>query len=321
MAERAKAFLARRLTPAVEQAIGERFEVVRASHDRGLSGGEIAREAVGCSFLFVSTSERVTADAIAALVPTLRVIATISVGYDHIDLAAARAADIAVLTTPDVLSEACAEVAMMLMLNAARRGHEADVMVRSGTWTGFAPTLLLGRGLVGRRLGILGMGRIGRAVAVRAKAFGMAPHYHNRTRLPPDLEDGAVYHGDAEALLAVSDVLCLCAPGGSALDGFLNAGRIERLPQGAIVVNVARGDLVDDDALIAALSNGRLFAAGLDVFRGEPAIDPGYANLPNVYLSPHIGSATVETRDAMGMLLVSGIDALARGESPSNRLC
>jgi lactate dehydrogenase-like 2-hydroxyacid dehydrogenase len=315
------AYLARRLTPAVEQAIAERFTVVRPAYDLPVAAEVLVREAAGCTHLFVSTTERVTADVIAALAPSLRTIATLSVGHDHIDLAAARAAGVAVLTTPDVLSDACAEVGMLLILAAARRAHEAEALVRSGAWTGLAPTLLLGRGLVGRRLGILGMGRIGRGVAQRARAFGMTIHYHNRSQLAPEEEQGAVYHATADALLAASDVLCLCAPNGGGLDRFLDAARIALLPREAIVVNLSRGDIVDDDALIAALASGRLFAAGLDVFRGEPAIDTRYAALPNVFLTPHIGSATIETRDAMGMLLVDGIDALARGETPSNRLC
>jgi glyoxylate reductase len=149
----------------------------------------------------------------------------------------------------------------------------------------------------------------------------MAVHYHNRSRLGAELEQGATYHATAAALLAVSDVLCLCAPGSGGRAAFLDATRIALLPPQAIVVNLSRGDLVDDDALIAALASGRLFAAGLDVFLGEPAIDPRYAMLPNVFLTPHIGSATIETRDAMGMLLIDGIDALARGETPSNQLC
>ncbi len=321
MAMQERVYLARRFTPCVERAIAARFAVVRHAVDAPVAPDVLAREAAGCTHLFVSTTERVTSDVIAALAPSLRTIATLSVGHDHIDLAAARAGGIAVLTTPDVLSDACAEVGMLLILAAARRAHEADALVRSGAWTGLAPTLLLGRGLVGRRLGILGMGRIGRGVAQRARAFGMAIHYHNRSRLTSDPEQGATYHATAEALLEQSDVLCLCAPNGGGLDGFLDTARIALLPPEAIVINLSRGDIVDDDALIAALASGRLFAAGLDVFRGEPAIDPRYATMPNVFLTPHIGSATIETRDAMGMLLVEGIDALARGETPSNRLC
>ncbi len=157
------------------------------------------------------------------------------------------------------------------------------------------------------------MGRIGREVAARASGFGVTLHYHNRQRLEPALEQDATYHADADSLIESSDILCLCAPGGRELDGFLDARRIELLPADPIVVNIARGDLIDDDALIAALKSGRIFAAGLDVYRGEPAIDPRYASLPNTFLSPHLGSSTLETRDAMGFLLLKGIDAFEAG--------
>jgi glyoxylate reductase len=179
---------------------------------------------------------------------------------------------------------------------------------------------LLGVGLTGKRLGILGMGRIGRELAARAAGFGMTLHYHNRSQLPAELEQGAIYHPTPDGLLAESDVLLLCAPGGGAMAGFLDRTRIAMLPAGAIVVNLSRGDLVDDDALIEALGSGHLFAAGLDVFRGEPALDPRYASLPNAFLTPHLGSATTETRDAMGFALLDGLAALDRGETPPNRI-
>jgi glyoxylate reductase len=191
-------------------------------------------------------------------------------------------------------------------------------MVRSGRWPGFAPTQLLGLGLVGRRLGIFGMGRIGREVAARAVGFGMTIHYSNRNQLPAGEERGAIYHASSDELLGVSDVLCICLPGASDVAGWLDARRIELLPRDAIVVNVARGIVVDDEALIAALSSRRLFAAGLDVYANEPDIDPRYRTLPNVFLTPHIGSATTETRDAMGFLLLDGMRAIEQGRPPPN---
>lgn len=319
VSSRRRTFLARRFTDKVEAAIAARFHVARLDGDRPVTPNELVEAARGCSHLFVSVTDPVPGWAIDRLSPDLTVIASLSVGYDHIDLCATRRHGIAVLLTPDVLSAACAEVAMMLLLAAARRGHEADALVRSGGWQGWAPTQLLGKGLVGQRLGILGLGRIGREVAQRATGFGLDVHYHNRR--PVRDATGAHYHDTAEGLLAVSDFLCLCAPGGGTLTGFLDTHRIALLPPGAVVVNVARGDLIDDDALIAALRSGRVFAAGLDVFAGEPAVDARYAALPNVVLSPHIGSATEETRDAMGMILIDGIDALDRGERPNNLVC
>jgi glyoxylate reductase len=317
---RPQAYAARVFTPAVMTAMQQRFGLTVNESDTPLPPAELAAAAKGCNYLFVSVTERVTAEVIDALSPELNAIGTLSVGTDHIDLAAARARGIAVTTTPDVLSIACAELAWMLILGAARHGQQAGAMVRSGNWPGWAPTQMLGRGLAGRRLGIFGMGRIGREVAARAAGFGMTLHYHNRQRLDSALEQGARYHATAESLFAESDILCLCAPGGPELTGFLNAARLALLPFEAIVINVSRGDLIDDDALIDALRSGRLFAAGLDVFRGEPAIDPRYAALPNAFLSPHLGSATLETRDAMGFLMLDGIRAFEAGEPAHNLL-
>lgn len=320
LSPRPRAFLCRRFTPAVESALRERFALQVNDDDSILPSAEIARRAEGCELLFVSATEAVDAATIAQLAPTLRVIATLSVGYDHIDMAAARAAGVQVLHTPDVLSDACAEIAMMLLLNACRRGFEADRLVRSGAWAGWAPTQLLGMGLVGRRLGIFGMGRIGRAIAVRARAFGLAIHYHNRSRLDVAQEEGATYHATLDGLLAASDILMIAAPGAPSLRGTFNAERLAMLPAGAVVVNISRGDLVDDEALIAALESGRVRGAGLDVYANEPHVHPGYRALDNVFLSPHIGSATHETRDAMGWLLIHGVEALAHGETPDNLL-
>ena len=192
--------------------------------------------------------------------------------------------------------------------------------MRAGAWTGWAPTQLLGPSLQGKRLGILGMGGIGRALAARARAFGMEIHYYNRSRLASELELGAVYHESAEALLAVSNFFSLNCPMSPEMHHFLNAERIEMLPQGAVVVNTARGGLINDAAMIAALQSGRLFAAGLDVFDGEPTFNPAYRDLDNVFMTPHTGSATVETRNAMGFKALDNLDAFFNGEDPPDRL-
>lgn len=315
-----RAYAARRFTPVFEAAMAGRYAVVRNDADTVLDAEALAEAARGAQVLFISLTERVPQAVIARLAPTLKVIATLSAGVDHIDLAAARQFGVKVLHTPDVLSEATAEVAMMLILNAARRAHEGDALVRSGAWTGWGPTQMLGQGLPGRRLGVLGLGRIGKHLARRASPFGLQVHYHNRRPLPPEEDLGAVYHATSDDLLAHSDILCLCAPSSPELKNFLDARRIALLPQAAIVINVARGDMVDDDALIGALQSGRLFAAGLDVYRGEPQLDPRYRDLPNAFLLPHIGSATVETRDAMGLLLLDGLKALEEGRRPANQL-
>jgi lactate dehydrogenase-like 2-hydroxyacid dehydrogenase len=276
---------------------------------------------VGCDYLFVSATEQVSRLVFERLAGSLKAVATLSVGFNHIDIEAAKAHGIAVFNSPGVLTDACADLAMLLILNAARRGHEAEAMVRSGGWPGWAPTQLLGLGLVGRRLGILGMGRIGQAVADRARSFGVQVHYHNRQRLPAELEKGAVHHATAESLLEVSDIFLITAPGTPELRGFLNRERIAQLPHHAIVVNVARGEMVDDDALIDALLEKKVFAAGLDVFAGEPNLDPRYLTLENAFLTPHLGSATEETRDAMGLILLEGLLAFENGQAARNRVC
>ena len=315
-----KAFVCRRMPEEIETALHERFSVSINQQDGLLTPDEIAQSARGASVLFVTATERVDRDLLSRLSPTLRTVATLSVGFDHIDLAAAQELGIEVLHTPGVLSEACAEIALMLLLNASRRGFEADRMVRTGQWAGWAPTQLLGRGLVGKRLGIFGMGRIGQAIAARARAFGMDIHYHNRSRLDSALAQGATYHATLGSLCACSNALVVAAPGTPELKGALDQTSIAALPRGAVVVNISRGDIIDDDALIDALRNGQVFAAGLDVFANEPHIDPRYRTLDNVFLSPHIGSATYETRNAMGWLLIDGITALRRGERPANLL-
>ena len=319
--QRRRVFLSRRFPTNVEQRIASRYDAVRNDSDIVLSAEHLAQQAQGCHYLFISAMENINRFALESLSPALQAVATLSVGFNHIDMEAARELGIAVFYSPGVLSDACAEVAVMLLLNAARRAYEADSMVRAGAWPGYAPTQLLGIGLSGRRAGILGMGRIGQAVAQRLRAFGVELHYHNRSRLSPANEAGAIYHNTPESLLSVCDFFFICAPGTTGLTGFLNRERIALLPAQAIVVNVSRGDSIDDDALIEALQSGRIFAAGLDVFAGEPNIDPRYRELPNVFLTPHIGSATVDTRNAMGFLLLDGLEAFEEGMTAENQLC
>jgi glyoxylate reductase len=314
------AFLCRRFTENIEAALSKRYDLRLNENDSLLTPDQIANSAQGSQVLLASATEQINESVLRQLSPALRYVATLSVGYDHIDMTAAQELGIGVLHTPDVLSDACSEIAMMLMLNACRRGYEANRLVRSGNWTGWSPTQLLGTGLKGKRVVVFGMGRIGREIATRARAFGMEIHYHNRRQLPPEQEAGAIYHAQLDEALQIADVFVIAAPGSPQLKGIINAERIALLPPRAVLVNISRGELVDDDALIDALATGRLFAAGLDVFANEPHVDPRYRELDNVYLSPHIGSATQETRDAMGWLLVEGLDALYQGRTPSNLL-
>lgn len=275
----------------------------------------------GHDALIVSaTKDRLDANVIAGLPESVRAIATYSIGHEHIDLAAARARGIAVFATPDVLSDACAEVGMLLLLGAARRVTESADLIRGRKWAGWTPTQLNGTSLSGKVLGIVGMGRIGRAVAQRARAFGMTIHYANRSRLPPALEQGATHHADPETLLRGAQFLLLACPATAETTGFLDARRLRLLPKGAIVTNIGRGAVVVDAALCAALADGHIAAAGLDVFDGEPAVFNRYFELPNVFMLPHIGSSTIETRVAMARLLVGGLEQYWRGVEAANRI-
>ena len=254
---------------------------------------------------------------------SVKVIATFSVGYDHIDLRAAAERGIPIANTPGVLTDATADLTMLLLLGASRRAYESQQILRTGAWAKRTEGPLLGWQPTGKVLGIYGMGRIGQAVARRARAFGMKIHYCNRKRLSEgvlaeELAGDAVYHADARDLLRVSEFLSLQAPHTPETHHFLNAEAIALLPAGAIVVNAARGGLVEDEALIAALRTGRVAAAGLDVFEGEPNIHPAYAGMANTFLLPHVGSATLETNTAMGMLALDNIDAVLGGrQAPS----
>lgn len=263
----------------------------------------------GVDAILCIPADRFDAALIEALPVSVKVIATFSVGLEHIDLAAAAARGIKVCHTPDVLTTATAELALTLMLMAARRAGEGERILRAGAWPGLAPNFHLGRGVAGKVLGIFGMGRIGRSLARMARGLDMQVHYRNRSRLPPELELGAVYHADDAGFLGGLDFLSINAPGGAQTLHWLNAERIALLKPGAIVVNTGRGTAIDDGALIAALQSGQVAAAGLDVFANEPEIPAGYLALENVVLLPHIGSATIEARNAMGFLALDGIKA------------
>ncbi len=308
----------RKMPPAVEQRAARDYAALLNPDDSIYDAEALAKAAAGADGLLIAT-EAFPADRLAMLPKRVRIIACFTAGFEHVDVAAARARGIAVSNAPDALTEATAEIAMLLLLGAARRGAEGDALVRGGGWNNWHVLFMAGTGLAGKRLGILGMGRIGRAVAKRARAFGMAIHYHNRTRLPADLEADAVWHDDPEDLLGAADFLSLHCPLTDETRGFLNAARIARLPAGAIVVNTARGDVVDDEALVAALRAGHVRAAGLDVFRGEPRnIHPGYAALPNTFLLPHLGSATLEARTGMGLQALDNLDAFFAGRPLPN---
>jgi lactate dehydrogenase-like 2-hydroxyacid dehydrogenase len=263
--------------------------------------------------LFITPADRLDSGFFQKVSSTVKIIVTYSVGFEHIDLEAAARRKIPVAYTPGANSEATADIAMLLILGASRRAYEAQELVRTGAWRPMSPDMLLGWQVGGKVLGILGMGHVGQAVARRGRGFGMKIHYCNASKLPGEIAGDAVYYEDPSDLLRVSQFLSLHAPETPQTRHFLNSKTISLLPPGAIVVNTARGGLVVDDDLIAALQSGRVAAAGLDVFEGEPKLHPGYVSLKNTFLLPHIGSATIETRTAMGMLALDNVEAVLNG--------
>lgn len=264
--------------------------------------------------LLFTSHLKLNAEFIAALPSHVKIAATCSVGFDHIDLGAARARGLPVTNTPEVLNECTADLAFMLLLNACRRGQEYEAVMRSGWRRGMGMGEMLGIRAWGKTLGILGMGGIGRAMAARARGFGMKIVYCNRTRLASELELGATYFADFRDMLPECDFLSLHAPSGPDTSGIMNAETFGLLRKGAVFVNAARGALVDEDALIAALKSGQVAAAGLDVFNNEPSFDLRFAELQNVFLTPHMGSASTETRNAMGYRAIDNIQAVLAGK-------
>lgn len=304
----------RNLPPAVEARAARDYDALLNPDDRAMSTDELVQRAQDVDALLVCVTDKLPAAAIEKLPQRLKIIATFSVGTDHIDLGAARARGIRVGSAPHGVTIATAEIAMLLILGSARRASEGERMVRAREWTGWTPMQLLGRRLDGKRLGILGLGKIGKALAQRARGFDMEIHYHNRKRLPATEEKGAIYHASFESLLRVSDVLSLNAPASPETRHIINAKTLALLPKGAIVVNTARGDLVNDADLIAALKSGQVGYAGLDVYLGEPKIHEGYYDLPNTFLLPHLGSGAIEARNQMGFEALDNIDAFFAGK-------
>jgi len=315
-----KILVTRRYPDAVLERCRADYDALINETDEAYDIDELIRLADGMDGLMPTLTNKLGREAINRLPDSVKVISTYSVGYEHIDLEAAKERGIVVTNTPDVLTDATADIALLLMLGAARRGAEGDHLCRDGGWVGWTPSFMVGIEMTGKRLGIYGMGRIGQAIAKRARGFDMEIHYHKRTRLSAEEEQGAIYHETPESLLAASDFLSLNCPDTPETHHFLNTERIALLPKNPVVVNTARGPIVHDDSLIAALKSGRVAAAGLDVFENEPNFDPRYKDLPNTFLLPHLGSATTETRNAMGFRALDNLDAFFKGEEPKDRL-
>ena len=319
MLSKKKILITRRLPNAVTNRAQMTYEATLNNDDVPYGADQMIDLSQDKDAVLCTLTNDMSRGVIERLPDSIGAIATFSVGFEHIDLEAAKEREIVVTNTPFVLTEATADVAMLLLLGASRRAREGAEMIASD-WSGWTPTQLMGLSMQKKRLGILGMGDIGRACALRARAFGMEIHYFNRTRLSPELEKGATYHETAEELLKVSDFLSLHCPLAPDTKYFLNEERIALLPNNSVVINTARGPIVDDDALIAALKSGRVAAAGLDVFDGEPKLNPGYLDCKNAFLLPHLGSATVETRNAMGFTALDNLDAFFSGKEPPNKL-
>jgi lactate dehydrogenase-like 2-hydroxyacid dehydrogenase len=261
----------------------------------------------GCDAVLTSLTDKMDADTINKLPETIKVISNFAVGFGNIDLEAAKKRGIAVTNTPEVLSDATAEIGILLILGACRRASEGIEAARESNWK-WSSDYLIGKQLTGTRLGILGMGRIGQKIANIARSLGMIIHYHNRSKLSEDKEQGAVYHDNLKSLFSVSDVLSICCPATKETENMINKETVEYFPTGAVITNVARGDIVDDEALIDALHRRKIYAAGLDVYKGEPNLNPGYLKIKSVFILPHLGSATKHTRTAMANLAIDNID-------------
>ena len=302
-----KVLITRKLLRSNEERMSKLWDAKFNLNDEVYSQNKLIELSKDCDGILCSIVDKIDEETINKLSDSVKIISNFAVGFGNIDIKAARTKNIIVTNTPDVLTDATAEIAMLLILGAARRASEAITWARNKNWK-WSADFLIGKQLEGSRLGILGMGRIGRAVALRAKAFNMKIHYRNRTRLKADLEARANYHDSIKSLFSVSDILSINCPATPETTNIINKETLEFFPTGAIITNSARGDMIDDEAMVQALISRRIFSLGLDVYKGEPNIHPGYLNQPNVFILPHLGSATIKTRTAMADLAIDNIE-------------
>ncbi|HEX8055939.1 MAG TPA: D-glycerate dehydrogenase [Novosphingobium sp.] len=317
-----RVIVTRRLLPETEARMTELFDVAINADDVPMSRDALVAAMQECDVLVPTVTDRIDGAMIAEAGTRMGLIANFGAGVDHIDLAAARARKIVVTNTPSVFTDDTADMAMAMIISVPRRLPEGSRMLLEGQWTGWGPSNFLGSSLGGKRLAIVGMGRIGQAVAHRARGFGLEVVYHNRHRLPPAIENmlGARYEPDLDKLIAEADILTLHCPASAGTHHILDARRIASMKPSACVINTARGDIVDEEALIAALESGRLAGAGLDVYAREPAVDPRLLALPNVVLIPHLGSATTEGRGAAGLRLIANVRFWIDGHRPPDQV-
>ncbi len=314
-----KILITRRLIKESEDKAITTFDPILNSNDELYSQSKIIEMSKGCDGILSSLTEKMDKETIEKLPDSIKIISNFAVGFGNIDLAAAKKKGIIVTNTPEVLSDATAEIGVLLILGACRRASEGIVSAQEGGWK-WSADYLIGKQLTGTRLGILGMGRIGQKIAKIAKSLGMIIHYHNRSKLNSEKEDGATYHKDIKSLFSISDVLSICCPATKETENMINKDSIEYFPKGAVITNVARGDIVDDDALIDALNRRKIYAVGLDVYKNEPNLNPGYLKIKSAFILPHLGSATKDTRIAMANLAIDNIDEFFKTGNCKNKV-
>ena len=302
-----KILITRKLLLPSEEYASKIFDVKLNKEDKAITKEELIEKSKDCDGILSSLTEKIDAEVISNLSNKVKIISNFAVGFGNIDVVAAKKRNIIVTNTPEVLTDATAEIAILVLLGAARRAKEGIEWVSKKNWK-WSADFLMGKQLTGARLGILGMGRIGSAVADIARSFGMIIHYHNRSQLDKNLEKGAIYHNSLESLFSVSDFFSINCPATKETKHIINKKTLNYFPDGAVLSNSARGDMIEDNAMVEALKNGKIYSLGIDVYNGEPDIHPEYLTLSNVFVLPHLGSATIGTRTAMGNLAVSNLE-------------
>jgi glyoxylate reductase len=314
-----KILITRKLIKDSEDKASKTFDPIFNSNDELYSQLKVIEMSKGCDGILTSLTDKMDKETIDKLPDTIKIISNFAVGFGNIDLEAAKKRGIAVTNTPEVLSDATAEIGILLILGACRRAAEGIEAAREGGWK-WSADYLIGKQLTGTRLGILGMGRIGQKIAKIAKSLGMVIHYHNRSKLTDEKEDGAIYHDNIKSLFSVSDVLSICCPATKETENMINKETVEYFPKGAIITNVARGDIIEDEALIDALNRRKIYAVGLDVYKNEPNLNPGYLKIKTAFILPHLGSATKDTRIAMANLAIDNIDEFFKTGKCTNKV-
>ena len=314
-----KILITRRLLRSCEDKAKELFDAYFNLNDEIYSQKKLIEMSTGCDGILSALTDKLDAETINQLPESVKIISNFAVGFGNIDLEAAKKRGIAVTNTPDVLTDATAEIGVLLILGACRRASEGIEKAREGGWV-WSADMLIGKQLTGTRLGILGMGRIGQKIAKIAKSLGMIIHYHNRSKLSEEKEQGATYHDNLNDLMKASDVLSVCCPASKETINLINKDTLELLPKGAVVTNVARGDIIEDEALIDALERRKVYAVGLDVYKNEPNLNPGYLKHKSAFILPHLGSATKETRTAMANLAIDNIDEFFKTGGCKNKV-